>query len=171
MVRCETKRSPPLNHPPKPSAHTHPPFVSHPPVSHPPPHTGPIFFPPDILPADDNMETSNQEHHLTPKTIPTTLEPDTNSTSPTTPPIPSPSSRIVLQGKESPSCDILLSRETPNQYSLANTSSDLAQSIHALKDSTMDTTMGAPCTTTMHHYAPNDEEKTILAHIALAERN
>ncbi|KAG1875987.1 hypothetical protein C8R48DRAFT_768830 [Suillus tomentosus] len=137
------------------------------------PYFGPHFFSQDLLPEDDDMEPLNDEDQLTsPNMTLTQLTP--NIASPDTPETPTPIAKVI-QRRVSPPHNLLLSQKMPlspttTMQSNVDTSSDLAQSIHVprsnMEDQTMDTQPAPP-----RPYSPNKEERTILAHLTLVEKN
>ncbi|KAG2112267.1 uncharacterized protein F5147DRAFT_771328 [Suillus discolor] len=137
------------------------------------PHSRPHFFSQDLLPEDDNMEPLNDEDQSNSPNM-TLTQPTPNTASPGTPETPTPAARVIQQ-RVSSIHNLLLSQEMPPPLttatqSNADTSSDLAQSIHAPKSNMEDQPMDNP-PAPPRPYSPNEEERTILAHLALAEKN
>ncbi|KAG2140060.1 hypothetical protein DEU56DRAFT_755301 [Suillus clintonianus] len=124
---------------------------------------GPKFFPQDALQIDDDMDLNNREHTVTP--------PPLHTSSPTSPVTPTPLARTTHT--QPLLTDLPATQETQvtaPKNTLSPIDSDLANSIHAPRENADDHQMSAPTPPTTQHL-PDEEEQTILAHLALAEQN
>ncbi|KAG1841798.1 hypothetical protein DFJ58DRAFT_844888 [Suillus subalutaceus] len=127
------------------------------------PRTGPLFFPPNVLNDDNNMEPS-----------PNPANPPSPTTSLSPPNTPTPTPRTIHD--HTSSTETCTSKESDTLPALPATNtqqpvqSDLVNSIHAPQNMTTDQEMSAPPYHDLPR-APTAEEENILAHIALAEQN
>ncbi|KIK31852.1 hypothetical protein CY34DRAFT_19504 [Suillus luteus UH-Slu-Lm8-n1] len=127
------------------------------------PRTGPLYFPPNTLPQDE--ESMEEQYSFLP-------DPPSSPGSP--PDTPTPIHREICVTKPQNDLSVfqepkvVQANETPADNAVP---SDLNSSIHAPGNAMVDQTMGAPPSPPLPTRVQTAEEDSILAHLALAEAN